>query len=94
MIKLRFKNHVKEVLKDITNAKKIYYNQIFNTYKSDMKKTWRAINETLNKGKITSELPSIFYHKDVELTNMTEMANAFNIIYAFCQHWEKSRNRN
>ena len=38
MIKLRFKNHEKEVLKDITNAKKNYFNRIFNTYKNDMKK--------------------------------------------------------
>ena len=47
-----------------------------------MKKTWRAINETLSKGKITSELPSIFYHNDVELTNPTEIANAFNMHFA------------
>ena len=38
MIKLRLKNHEKEVLKDITNAKKNYFNRIFNTYKNDMKK--------------------------------------------------------
>ena len=79
MIKLRFKNHEKEVLKDITNAKKNYFNRIFNAYKNDMKKTWRTINETLSRDKISSELPSIFYHNDLELTNPTEIANAFNM---------------
>ena len=39
-----------------------------------MKKTWRTINETLSKDKISSELPSIFYHNDPELTNPTEIA--------------------
>ena len=62
MIKLRFKNHEKEVLKDIINAKKNYFNRIFDAYKNDMKETWRTINETLSKDKISSELPSIFYH--------------------------------
>ena len=42
----------------------------------------RAINETLSKGKITSELPSIFYHNDVELANPTEIANTFNMHFA------------
>ena len=64
MIKLRFKNHEKEGLKDITNAKKNYFNRIFNAYKNDMKKTWRTINETLSRDKISSELPSIFYHNE------------------------------
>ena len=40
MIKLRFKNHEKEDLKDITNPKKKnYFNRICNAYKNDMKKT-------------------------------------------------------
>ena len=82
MIKLRFKNHEKEVLKDITNAKKNYFNRIFNAYKNDMRKTWRTINETLSRDKISSELPSIFYHNDLELTNPTEIANAFNMHFA------------
>ena len=82
MIKLRFKNQEKEVLKDITNAKKNYFNRIFNAYKNDMKKTWRTINETLSRDKISSELPSIFYHNDLELTNPTEIANAFNMHFA------------
>ena len=44
-----------------------------------MKKNMASYHETLSKGKITSELPSIFYHNVVELTNPTEIANAFNL---------------
>ena len=43
-IKTEFKNCEKEVLRDIANAKKLYYNTIFNEYKRNMKKTWRIIN--------------------------------------------------
>ena len=47
-----------------------------------MKKTWSTINETLTRNKQGSELPSIFFHDDKELTNPTEIANAFNVYFA------------
>ena len=81
-IKTEFKNCEKEVLRDIANAKKLYYNTIFNEYKRNMKKTWRIINKTLTRNKEGSELPSIFCHDDKELTNPTEIANAFNVYFA------------
>ena len=47
-----------------------------------MKKTWRPINKTLSEDKISSQLRSIFYHNDLELTNPTEIADAFNMQFA------------
>ena len=47
-----------------------------------MKKTWRTINESLTRNKQGSELPSIFFLNDKELTNPTEIANAFNVYFA------------
>ena len=38
-IQTEFKNCEKGVLRNIANAKKFYYNKIFNAYKRDMKKT-------------------------------------------------------
>ena len=81
-IKTEFKYCEKEVLRDIANAKKLYYNKIFNAYKKDMKKMWRTINETLTRNKQGSEIPSILFHDDKELTNPTEIANAFNVYFA------------
>ena len=43
--KARFKDHDKEVKNDIVNAKKRYYYKIIDTYRSDMKKTWKTIME-------------------------------------------------
>ena len=76
--KSRFKDHDKEVKKDIVNAKKRYYNRSFGTYRSDMKKTWNTINETLRRNKFISELPSTFLNDDLELTDPIETANTFN----------------
>ena len=80
--KARFKDHDKEIKKDIVNAKKKYYNRIFDTYRSDMKKTLKTINETLSRNKFISELPSTFLYYDLELTDPIEIANAFNTHFA------------
>ena len=45
-VKESFKNCEREILKQIQVAKKDYFNCIFTAYKTDMKKTWRSINET------------------------------------------------
>ena len=50
-IKQRFKSYEKIVKKDIKEAKQRYFDQIFTAYKNDMKKTWKTINETLNRNK-------------------------------------------
>ena len=34
-----FKDHEREVVKDIINAKRLYYTRFFNVYQSDIKKT-------------------------------------------------------
>ena len=48
-----------------------------------MKKTLRAINETFSKEKLSSKIPSIFYHNAVDqLTNPTEIVNTFNLRFA------------
>ena len=50
-VKQRFKGYDKIVQKDINEAKRIYFNKIFTTYRTNMKKTWRTINGTLNENK-------------------------------------------
>ena len=80
--KKSFKDHEKEVVKDIINAKRLYYTRIFNVYRSDMKKTWKTINETLSKNKQILELPSSFFHNGKVLTNPSEIASEFNQHFA------------
>ena len=81
-IKQRFKSYEKIVKKDIKEAKQRYFNQIFTAYKSDMKKTWKTINETLNRSKRGSNVTSIFYHNGFTLSNAKDIANAFNVYFA------------
>ena len=81
-VKQRFKGYDKIVQKDIKEAKRIYFNKIFTTYRTNMKKTWRTINETLNRNKKGSNVTSLFYHNGKTLSNLEEIANAFNVYFA------------
>ena len=75
--KQRLKEHEKETLKKIREAKKQYFDRIFTAYKANIKKTWKTINETLNRNKNGSELPSRFLHNDVEILDPKDIATAF-----------------
>ena len=81
-IKQRFKSYEKIVKKDIKEAKQRYFDQIFTAYKNDMKKTWKTINETLNRNKKNSNVASILYHNGNVLSNAKDIANAFNVYFA------------
>ena len=50
-VKLRFKGYEKLVPKEIEIAKREYFARVFATYRSDMKKTWQVISETLSRKK-------------------------------------------
>ena len=79
---LRFKSYEKDVRFAIQEAKKSYFNGIFYTYKSDIKKTWLTINDTLSRNKNKRDLPSTFHYNGLTLTNPKEIANSFNVYFA------------
>ena len=51
----------KDTIKNIREAKKQYFDRIFTAYQSDMKKTWRTINETLNRNKKMENCLQIYF---------------------------------
>ena len=59
-----------------------YFDRIFTAYQSDMKKTWRTINETLNRNKKNGDLPTTIFHDDVQLSDAKEIATTFNTYFA------------
>ena len=50
------------------------------SHKTDVNKTWTTINETLNQNKNRCEVQSRLLHYGVELLDLKDIANAFNII--------------
>ena len=55
-----FKNYDRIVSDGIQNAKHQYYFNTFISHKNKMKKTWKIIDETLNRGKNENNFPSEF----------------------------------
>ena len=81
-IKKQFKECEKNVIKLIKEAKQQYFDRIFTAYKTDLKKTWRTISETLCRNKKHCDVPSRFFHDGKELSEPKAIANAFNVYFA------------
>ena len=81
-IKKQFKECEKNVIKLIKEAKQQYFDRIFTAYRTDLKKTWRTISETLSRNKKHCDVPSRFFHDGKELSEPKAIANAFNVYFA------------
>ena len=80
--KNNFKSHCALLQKWIRRTKTIYYNKQFENFKSDIKKTWKHINEVLSRGKTKSELPNFIICEDKTLTDNKDIADCFNKFYS------------
>ena len=58
-------------------AKRIYYDKKFEESKSNVKATWRLLNEVINKIKAKSKLNSTFKIDGQEICDPMEIANKF-----------------
>ena len=81
-IKKQFKEYEKNVIKLIKEAKQQYFDRIFTAYRTDLKKTWRTISETLCQNKKHCDVPFSFFHDGKELSEPKAIANAFNVYFA------------
>ena len=77
--KINFKTFERIVKENIRAAKREYYFKTFTAQKMDMKKTWKTIDETLNRRKNKSKFPSEFIVNNRSITDHKEFADQFNI---------------
>ena len=61
----------------LTAKKDFYYNE-FSKYKNDIRKTWDALKEVMNKNTFKSDFYSNFFHGGVEITGSKNIADKFN----------------
>ena len=73
-----FKTYSKILKQTIQTAKKLYYENCFHTFKTDMKKTWSTINDIINKAKNTSQYPKEFTINNTSVSDVNCIANEFN----------------
>ena len=74
----------RKLFQRVLTKQKDYFDRVFVAYKSDMKKTWQVISETLSRNKKSHEMPSVFNHEGHELSR-----NCKRFQHIFCKHRKK-----
>lgn len=77
-LKTNLDNYKNILRTTIRNAKTIYYSQLFERCKNNLKMTWKAINDVLNRNKTKSSFPDTFQIDGKSTSDRTTIVNAFN----------------
>ena len=72
-----YKNYKNKLSSTLRAAKRNYYEKKFEECKSNMKSTWRLLNEIINKRKSRNSVQSSFVIDNKEITDPMEIANHF-----------------
>jgi hypothetical protein len=75
---INFKTYNNILKKAIRAAKKLYYNNCFHKFKSDIKNTWSTINNIICKTKNVTNLPKYFLINGSRVDDDITIANEFN----------------
>ena len=76
--KVNLQTYNRILKQNIRHAKKSYFHQCFEKFKSDIKQTWNTIKDILNKHKPTNSLPDYFTINDRPVTDLPTIVNEFN----------------
>ena len=80
--KINFKTFERIVKENIKEAKRDYYFKTFTAHKHDLRKTWRTIDDTLNKKSNKSKFPSKFIVNNRTVTDHKKIADEFNNFFS------------
>ena len=72
-----YKSYKNKLTHSLRVAKRFYYEKQIEKLKSNVKATWKVLNEILNRNKGKRGLPSIFWADSREISNPKEIANFF-----------------
>ena len=72
-----YKNYKNKLSSTLRAAKRNYFEKKFEECKSNMKSTWRLLNEIINKRKSRNSVQSSFIIDNKEITDPMEIANHF-----------------
>ena len=77
-------NSYNRILKrSIRIAKRRHYQNIFNIYSGNVKKTWSMINDILHKNKQNTRLPVYFEQGEQQISDKKDIANKFNAFFTY-----------
>ena len=58
-------------------AKRLYFESKIEQHKNDIKSTWKVLNEIVNRKNRRRQLPSVFNHDSIEISDPKEIADQF-----------------
>ena len=79
-LKAEFTNYKKILLRSINEAKHLYYTRTFALYKNDIKQTWSAIKDTLQRKRQCKPTEKFSLNNRI-ITDLDDIANAFNAYF-------------
>ena len=80
--KLNYNHFNKMLTKMIKLAKSDFYNNEFDKYSNNIKKSWQTINQILNRDRSSTGFPSHILVDNKKVHNKEEIANIFNDYFA------------
>ena len=72
-----YKSYKNKLTHSLRVAKRLYYEKQIEKLKSNVKATWKVLNEILNRNKGKRGLPSVFRADSHEISDPKEIANLF-----------------
>ena len=94
-LQTNYKTYKSIIRRSIMLAKRQYYHTASNIHSNNLKKTWKTINDVLNRNNKKHNLPISFKSKNGALiTSEKEIANSFNDYFInICNDTNKSENK-
>ena len=81
VFKINLKSYNAILKRSFRIAKQIYFETCFNKFQSDIKNTWKTINEILCKDKTKKTLPKYFKEAESIIVDEVDIANKFNTFF-------------
>ena len=74
---LKYKKYKNKLTQSLRLAKRLYYETKLEECKSNMKSTWRILNEVINRKKMNTSKSVTFSHNNQNISDPLEIANKF-----------------
>ena len=81
MLQIILKSYNAILKRSFRIAKQNYFETCFNKFKSDIKNTWKTINEILCKDKTKKTLPKYVKEAESIIVDEVDIANKFNAFF-------------
>ena len=81
VLKINLKSYNAILKRSFRIAKQIHFETCFNKFQSDIKNTWKTINEILCKDKTKKAFPKYFKEAESIIVDEVDIANKFNTFF-------------